>query len=211
MLHVRILHIHIYTHTLLHVWKHIYTYSTTHGHIMQSHTYVDSGVLTQCYWLCFTFITPCADRNEVDAHFSGLDRKSWQTQPAASEIPHRRVEEEECVHVISLASGKWRNNFNRIQPHVFASKVLKSSGVFFFFLFLESLNIFQRKKWWVLGLTLWIKADIRDRLIIYSRNSVIFQTMISDKEAKSYHDPTKDIDRHRRKRCTSKTFGPDLN
>lgn len=68
-----------------------------------------------------------------------------ETQPAASEIPRGRVEEEECVHVISLASGKRQNNFNRIQPHVFAYKVLRSSGVFFF-LFLVSLNIFRRKK-----------------------------------------------------------------
>lgn len=69
-----------------------------------------------------------------------------ETQPAASEIPHRRVEEEECVHVISLASGKRRNNFNRIQPHVFASKVLKSSGVFFFLSFFRVLEHLSKKK-----------------------------------------------------------------
>ena len=59
-----------------------------------------------------------------------------ETQPAASEVPLGRVEEEEeeeeeCVHVISFASGKSRNSVNRTQPHVFAPKVLKSSGSFF--------------------------------------------------------------------------------
>lgn len=86
-----ITHTYIHTHTLLHVWKHIYTYSTTHSHIMQSHTCRLNA--TGYFHLLHSVRAPTEIK--VDARFFRIEQISLshnltETKPAASEIPNRK-------------------------------------------------------------------------------------------------------------------------
>lgn len=149
---------------------------------MQSH--VDSILL-----VIFISSTLCTNGNEVDAHFSGLDRKIMtETQPAAFEIPHRKVkeEEEERVNIIPLCQENGKKKMSTeysTRPHVFTINIFKVVVLFFS----VSWNTFQTKSD-VRLLGVWLRADIRDRWTI-QQEQCYFHDIISDEEAKSYHNP----------------------
>lgn len=104
-----------------------------------------------------------------------------ETQPAAFE--RRRA----CQYN-SLAWGKWLKMSTEYstRPHVFAINIFKVVV-----LFSVSWNTFQTKRdVRLLGLRVWLRADIRDRWTI-QQEQCYFHDIISDEEAKSYHNPIK--------------------
>lgn len=177
---------HTYIHTLLRVWKHIYTYSTTHSHIMQSHTR-RLGSLNSMLLVLFTFST----QEVVEAHFSGLNRISWQKHSQLLLKSHTEEPKKKKKRV--SISFPPQENVNRIQ-HTATCLYLK-----LFFSVLEHLS----NKKWCFKTESKQQTNIRDRLAIYSRAVLFPGNLIMILQ--------KDISRHHRKRCTRKTFGPDLN